>query len=193
MAWGSSTAELTEMFNRKFGLELKQSQIKSFLSNHGVRTGHDTRFKPGQQSHNKGKRGYYAAGAEKGWFKSGQMPQTYRPVGSERVNVDGYVEVKIADPKTWRAKHVVIWEQAHGPVPKGHVVIFGDGNRLNSQLANLILVSRSQLAMLNKYGLIGASVEFTKAGVTVADLHLKVGERKREQKGTNSNDEPQQD
>ena len=30
-------------------------------------------------------------------FKKGNVPKCHRPVGSERVNVDGYVEVKVAD------------------------------------------------------------------------------------------------
>ncbi|MEN6487843.1 MAG: HNH endonuclease [Smithella sp.] len=63
-------------------------------------------------------------------FKKGNKPANWVPIGTERTNRDGYVEVKIADGrlnKNWKAKHIFIWETANGPVPKGHVVIFGDG------------------------------------------------------------------
>ena len=177
-----SRAELTALFNRRFNLQLSQQQISSTMKRYGILTGRDGRFQPGQQSHNKGKKGYCAPGAEKGWFKPGQVPKNYKPIGTERINADGYVDVKIADPNKWRQKHLLIWEEAHGPVPDGHVVIFGDGNKLNVQLDNLILITRSQLVRLNQLGLIGASVELTKAGITVADLHIKIAERRRNSK-----------
>ena len=61
-------------------------------------------------------------------------------------------------------------------------MIFADGNRLNVTLDNLLLVSRRELAILNKHSLIGGSVELTKVGITTANLHLKIGERKRKAK-----------
>ncbi|WP_436702547.1 HNH endonuclease signature motif containing protein [Bacillus cereus] len=48
----------------------------------------------------------------------------------------------------------MLWEEENGPIPKGYVIIFGDGNRRNFQQDNLILVSKSQLAILNKNQLI---------------------------------------
>ena len=75
------------------------------------------RFKKGHVSHNKGKKmpaEVYARCAPT-MFKKGNVTHNYKPVGSERVNVDGYVEVKVADPGKWRLKHRVIWEEAHGP------------------------------------------------------------------------------
>lgn len=127
---------------------------------------------------NKGKKGVTCGGKET-QFGKGRKPWNYRPVGSERTNVDGYVEIKIADPKTWKAKHVLLWEAAHGPIPKGHVVIFADGNKQNVTLENLLLLSRRELAVMNKKGLIANDAELTKAGVVVADIYLKIGERKR--------------
>lgn len=67
--------------------------------------------------------------------------------------------------------------------PKGHVVIFADGNQQNVTIENLLLVSRRELAVMNKRGLIANSAELTKAGVMVADIYLKIGERKRKRKG----------
>lgn len=77
-------------------------------------------------------------------FRKGNMPANHRDVGSERINKDGYIEVKVAEPNKWKAKHRVIWEEANGPVEKGYNVQFKDGNRLNVSLENLYLISRSR-------------------------------------------------
>ncbi|WP_083612210.1 HNH endonuclease [Paenibacillus sp. P32E] len=37
-------------------------------------------------------------------------------------------------------------------VPKGHAIIFGDGDRQNFDPNNLILITRGQLAIMNKRG-----------------------------------------
>ena len=103
------------------------------------------RFKPGHASHNKGKKmppEIYAK-VQGTMFKKGQMPVNHRPVGSERVNVDGYIEIKVAEPCTWRAKHRVVWEQAHGAIPKGYKVQFKNKNPLDCRLENLYLISNA--------------------------------------------------
>ena len=104
-----------------------------------------SRFKKGHVPPNKGKKmsAEVYAKVSRTMFKKGDMPHTYRPVGSERVNVDGYVEVKVADPNKWKLKHRVIWEEAHGPIPRGHNVQFRDGNGQNLSLDNLYLISRA--------------------------------------------------
>lgn len=47
-------------------------------------------------------------------FGPGNRPANWKPVGSERVNIYGYVEVKVKEPRTWRVKARVLWEQATG-------------------------------------------------------------------------------
>ena len=74
---------------------------------------------------------------------------------------------------------MLVWERENGPVPKGHVVIFGDRNRRNFEINNLILVSRKQLVRLNQNNLIQNDAELTKTGVIVADIYGKLGERKK--------------
>lgn len=177
---GTKTDELTKMFNVQFGLSLKQSQIKSFVTNHGLKSGVDCRLKKGNVPFNKGKKGTY--GWEPTQFKKGNKPHNYMPVGSERINGDGYIDVKIADPNKWRPKHLLIWEKINGAVPNGHVVIFGDGNKLNLDINNLILVSRRQLVTLNKKQLIKNDAELTKTGILIADLYHKISQAKSKTK-----------
>lgn len=103
------------------------------------------RFKKGSIPANKGKK----MSAEmyercKGtMFKKGQLSHNRRPLGSERVNMDGYVEIKVAEPNKWRLKHRVLWEEAHGPIPKGHNIQFKDGNKQNLAMDNLYMISQA--------------------------------------------------
>jgi hypothetical protein len=38
-----------------------------------------------------------------------------------------------------------IWEEAHGPIPSGHKVIYLDGDRYNVRLSNLLCLSHSDV------------------------------------------------
>lgn len=111
-----------------------------------------TRFKPGHATWNKGKR--YAAGGRSVLtrFKRGNRPHTWVPIGTQRV-YGGILQVKVSDtgytPADWQSHHKRVWEAANGPLPKGHVVCFRDGNRSNFDLANLECVSRAELMQRN--------------------------------------------
>jgi hypothetical protein len=186
---GRSFKELTVMFNNQFAMALGVSAMISLSDRHGLHNGRDcrfnqgwepTQFKKGHVPANKGKKG--VGGWEPTQFKKGHMPHNYVPVGSERVNGDDYVDIKIADPNKWKGKHILVWEEHNGPLPKGYVVIFGDGNRRNFDPNNLILVSRQQLLILNRKGLIQKDADLTRTGVIIADLYHKIGERKSKTK-----------
>jgi hypothetical protein len=115
-------------------------------------------------------------------FKKGHIPHTWKPVGSESIRSDGYTWVKIAEPHKWREKHVLIWEAANGKVPKGHAILFADGNSQNITLENMLLVSRAQLVRLNQKHLVGDSADLTRAGILVADIMNTMAERRRSEK-----------
>ena len=187
---GCPFVELTDRFNKQFGMTLRVSIMVSLSARHGLHNGRDTKlntghkptqFKKGQAPWNKGMKGVNFGGKQTR-FKPVHKPANWVPVGSERVNAAGYVDVKIQDgklQKNWKGKHIIIWEEANGPVPKGHVIIFADGDRLNVVLDNLVLVSRGKLAVMNKRGLISQDADLTRTGAIVADVYLKIGERKK--------------
>lgn len=122
---------------------------EAFLSDIGRRSSKSPgaiahRFRKGHRPANKGKKlppETYSKVAPT-MFRKGNVPANHRPVGSERVNVDGYVEIKVAEPNVWRQKHRVVWEQEYGPIPKGSNVQFRNGNRQDIRLENLYLISR---------------------------------------------------
>jgi len=187
---GRSHREMAIMFNEHFGTDFPASIISSLTFRHGLKNGIDcqfnkghepTQFRKGMSPWNKGVKGINFGGKQT-QFKKGNKPANWMPIGSERVNADGYVDIKIADgklQKNWKGKHVLIWEEANGPIPPGHVLLFADGNPLNVILDNLLLVSRRKLLVMNKRGLISSDSELTKTGVVVADIYLKIGERKK--------------
>lgn len=176
---GKTNKKIAEIFNIKFELDIKESQIKSFLGNNGLKNEVDCKFKTGSTPFNKGLKGVCAKGSEKGWFKKGTIPPNHREVGSERITVDGYTEVKVAEPNKWRLKQQLTWEKHNGPIKKGYVVVFGDSNQSNFDINNLILVSRRQLLILNRNKLIQNDADLTRTGVIIADLYNGISKRKK--------------
>ena len=174
---GRHYKEIMELVNEKFGLELVVTQISRAIKTNGFKTGFTGQFEKGGVPYNKGKKGLTTANVTS--FKKGQRPATYRPVGSERVNRDGYTEVKVADPNVWKLKHRWVWEQHNGPVPKGYALIFADGDKSNIAVDNLIMVSRAQLVRLNQNGLIQDSKELTETAINVVDLMVKISHMKK--------------
>jgi hypothetical protein len=182
---GRSHAEITEIFNKEFGFAISVNAMGNILQRHNLKNSRDGRFRPGNVPVNKGRKGYYPPGSEKGWFKPGQMPFNTMPIGSERISADGYVEIKYSEksgPPTTRGtgKPVLIGEKETGPVPKGQVVIFADGNRRNFKMRNLVLVSRKELAVLNHANMLASKNEdITKVSVNIARLQVLMADRKR--------------
>ena len=167
---GHSHKEITKAFNTKFETCLKESQIKSYIHNHKLNTGRTGRFEKGHIPVNKGIKGKHYPGTERTWFKKGHIPKNYRPVGSERVNVDGYIEVKVENPRKWRPKHVVEWEKINGKVPQGHVLTFIDGNKSNCDIDNLKLISRNVLARMNQSGYSHLSGKLKETVINIFEL-----------------------
>lgn len=177
---GIGPKKMTALLNERFNKNFKFEQIRAYYKNHKLNSGLDGRFRKGQKPVNSIAKGQRLSVATE--FKKGQRPANWVPIGSERVNGDGYVDVKVADgkkQKNWKGKHILIWEEHNGPVPDGHVVIFGDGNNRNFDIKNLILVSRSQLATLNKKKLIQNDADLTRTAVIMADLYQKISQRKK--------------
>jgi len=182
---GRHYSDITKMFNKRFGFNLTENHISNLLNRTGLTTGLKGYFPKKHIPWNKGMKGFYVPGSEKGWFKKGNKPKNTMPLGSEKITKDGIIEVKISNAhgngsKRWKSKHSIIWQKAHGKIPKGSVIIFADGNRRNFNLSNLICVTRNELYQLNRMGLISSNGELTKAARVLVALWIKKGKVKRE-------------
>jgi hypothetical protein len=91
-------------------------------------------FAKGHVPANKGRKGINYPGMQATQFKAGTMPYTWQPIGTLRVNGDGYLDRKVRDVReagmsrrNWVAVHRQVWIDANGPVPDGHIVTFKKG------------------------------------------------------------------
>lgn len=122
----------------------------------GDNVGAKSRFKPGQQAWNKGKKGEFHGGKETQFrpgHRGGRAAQLYQPIGAERITKDGYRQRKVNDDmplqSRWKFVHVIVWEEHNGPVPKSHVIVFRNGDRSQIDINNLELVHRRDLMARN--------------------------------------------
>lgn len=145
--------ELTALFNATFGLSMTHSAILARCWKLKINASHNKnkgRFKTGLAPWNKGVTGYTTTSTTK--FKPGHEPATTKPIGYERLSKNGIIEIKVAEGrKQFVSKNRIVYEQHHGPIPKGHAVIFIDGDVSNYAIENLALVSRRELAFLNRH------------------------------------------
>jgi len=177
---------MPEPFIETFGVNKKAREFRSLIHNQGWVSGRDGRFDKGHEPWNKGTKGLTEANS--GSFKKGMVPINRRDIGDERIcPKDGYILIKIAennpytDAKTrFKAKHVWMWEKAHGLVPENHTVSFIDGNKLNCTMDNLELLSRSALLRLNQSGIKDLPEELRPSMRTVAKLQAAIGLRTKD-------------
>lgn len=104
------------------------------------------RFQKGSVPLNKGKKvsPYVYSKMQPTMFKKGQRSHNHKEVGSERIDRDGYIMVKVAEPNRWRLKHRIIWEEVNGEIPKGYNVQFKNHNPLDCRIENLYMISKAE-------------------------------------------------
>lgn len=181
-----SNAEISNMVFEKFGWRPSANKLSNaktkyklpdkVIPNSGC-------FKKGFVPWNKGKpmSEETREKVSKTWFKKGEMPPKYRPIGSTRTTPEGYVYIKVADPDVWKLYHRLLWEEAHGEkLTDDDCIIFADRDTSNFDIDNLVRVSKVNMAYLNKKKLIFEDKDLTKAGVAVSKLHEKMYERRKE-------------
>lgn len=131
------------------------------------RQGIGTRFVKGSVPANKGLRGRkgwapgrMAEGQFKPGCRQGIAAKNWRPIGTILTDTEGYQRIKVREAekgeaygfgnvRVWPLLQRHVWEQAHGPIPRGHSIVFRDRNRANCALDNLELVSRADLMRRN--------------------------------------------
>ena len=183
VSWGKYIPELRKIVTAKFGDVLTQEQLKSFLSRrHIIRFENHGRFEKGHVPANKGKKmpAEVYEKSKRTMFRKGHQPASHREVGSERINVEGYVEIKVAEHRRWQLKHRVIYENYHNVKLKStDVVIFLDGNKQNFDIENLALIDRGINASMNRDHMRFDDAEITRTEVNIAKLKKVIAVAKR--------------
>lgn len=182
-----SKKELLKLFNNEFSANMTLLKLKGLMANRKINSGRTGYFPKGHTPWNEGTKGNRLTGPNKGSFLKGNIPPTQKQLWTERINKDGFIEMKVPEqnPHTgaktrYRHKHVWVWEQANGPVPKGFVVSLIDGDRLNCQLSNLMLLHRAELLHLNKNGYKDAPADLKPIVLSMVRLKLRTKARMAE-------------
>lgn len=177
---GTPYNKMAEMFNEKFGTNVGVKALKGKISRLKLKNGLNGCFEPNRTPWNKGKNFIAGGRSAETRFKKGQAPINWKPVGSERVSKDGYIEVKVSEPDNWELKHRFIWEYNYGKPPEGAIVAFKDGNRLNVSLDNLALITRKENVIMNHSGTRYKNPKMFETGLLLAKIRLKESERKKQ-------------
>lgn len=142
---GHSWIEIADEFEKRFGIRLGSKQVQSYIKNHKLHTGRNGRFEKGHVPANKGQK-VSAETYEKisrTFFKKGHgNDKRRRTVGSERVDPDGYIRIKVAEPNEWMLKSWYVWQQHHGAMPPDHYIIYKDNDPSNCDISNLMMISK---------------------------------------------------
>ena len=196
---GRTEGEIRALFSERFGIVLAEYQIANQKRKLGVKSGTKGGcFQKGHVPHNKGKtwdeQGISAeaqARSRATCFKKGDIPRNGadRPIGTERVNKDDYVEVKVAERKSrqdsndnWRMKHHLAYEEAYCEIPEGHQIVFADRDKRNFDPENLVAVPRNlwvRISQLNIPYWDRESLELAMARARLASMRSAAEKRKR--------------
>lgn len=160
---------LSAVYQRAYALGLHKSAAY-FASPASGRTngrqGIGTRFSKGHVPANKGLRrpGWGPGRMKETQFKpgvrQGVAAKNWRPVGTILPDSEGYLRIKIREASkgeaygfgnvnVWPLLQRHVWQQAHGPIPPGHNIVFKDGNRANCALDNLECIPRAEMMRRN--------------------------------------------
>jgi hypothetical protein len=77
------------------------------------------------------------------------------------------------------ALHVILWEDANGPVPPGFALCFKDRDKLNVELANLELISRADLCRRNSIHTLPPAIKGAITALGALKRRIRREERER--------------
>ncbi|NWN92262.1 HNH endonuclease [Marinobacter adhaerens] len=145
-------------------------------------------FRKGHKTWNKGMAFDSGGRSAESRFRPGHAPANKQPIGTEVLDTYGYLKRKVRDDApagkshhNWKFVHVINWEKANGPLPAGHVVRFRDLDSTNVNPDNLVAVSRSEHAVINRWMAMGELPEGgLDALITMAKLKITMRKRQEE-------------
>lgn len=148
--------DLAKMFSEKFNRPCTQFMLRSRATRY-------LHIKSGRQG-----------------FKKGSVTHNVKPIGYEYFNhVNGYTYIKTSNTgvknKDFRPKHQLVYEQYKGKIPKGHIVIFLDGDRQNFDPDNLYALNRYVHRMMCSKGYFReGGRELTLAAIKLYELEYAI-------------------
>ena len=156
IAPGRIGREITDMFNKKFGLNKTRTQIANTLSYNNIKTG----------MHGKGRRGCIASNRDE--------------VGTVKIRKRS-ADIKIANPGEWQDFSRYLYEQYHNEkLKKDDLILFLDKNNKNFNINNLVKVTKQELRTINLNIGLSQDREINKSAIALAKLQNKIYEKQKE-------------
>ena len=147
---GNRAREMAVLLNDTFGTSYTEKQVSSYYRKHGLKSG---------------------------------VASRYVPIGTLIFRKGEWYYEKVADGpnsnENWKSKHIMVWEEANGPVPEGHMVIFLDGDRTNYDLENLALCPYDVGMEMNNARLRFGNAKLTETGMLIAKVNLQTRRRQK--------------
>ncbi|WP_281645523.1 HNH endonuclease signature motif containing protein [Parendozoicomonas sp. Alg238-R29] len=170
------TTEQFQMFQERFNRpDVSFENLNSLRKRNGWLSGRTGQFEKGNIPSPNAR----PKGPNKTSFKKGSKPANWKPVGSERISKDGYIEIKVAEGMhQWRLKHLVEWEKDNGPLPDGFCLIFRDRNKTNTDPSNLELISRNANLQINRLRCSSMPEEVQPTVRLIGKLNAQIYDRK---------------
>lgn len=173
---GHSASEVIEMVRSKWRVNLTLRQVYELNYRNGIRSGrYEQCFGTAKPTLSPKFHCVHAEQYEVGRVRIRSMSSKTRP------NRSPVVSVKVAKGK-WALNHWRIWEAVNGPIPKGHKIIFLDGNTLNYSLTNLAMVSDAEALVMNDRHLFTKNKQLTKSGIAIAQVVARTHKLKRKKR-----------
>lgn len=187
---GIGPKQMAAVLNEKFGSSYTREQVKTYYNNHDLNSGLTGYYEKGNTPWTKGKKWDEYMSPEKQQrsrettFKKGDIPHNKMPIGTMTKTEDGITLIKVSEDggqwDRWMPIHRKVWEDHHGPIPEGMMVIYKDGNKDNWEIDNLMLITNGENAQLNTRGLRFGDPEKTEAGLLIAKMYQAARKRRQE-------------
>lgn len=180
--------ELVGMMKEKFNVTVTRAKLKNAKATYNFKNKafpNQGCFQKGMTPWNKGRTMSEETRekVKRTWFKKGNVAVNTKPLGSTRINADGYKAIKLTKSGKWKLYSRYMYEKYHGvKLTCDDVIIFADRNPKNFEKDNLIKVNRRELLYLNQRGLIFEDKDLTKSGVVISKMEIAIDERKKDRK-----------
>ena len=196
-SWGVSSKDMAQMVNEKFGTDFNQHRMKCFRAKYGIKSGVTGWYQKGHPPGTKGKTieeickhdPEKLARVRATQFKKGDRPVNEMPIGTVTVAGNGYKVRKVSMTgsqwERWELLHRAVWEEHNGPIPEGMAVTFRDGDKMNCDISNLMLISRGEAAAMARKGLWSEDPELSETALAMVRLQIeanKIRERRRNER-----------
>ena len=176
--------------------KLKLRKSKEYLDNwrlsgrgRMIEAGKAHRFTKGHKSWNKNKNPKEYMPAEsyakitKTQFKKGGLPPNTKHDGAISLRHDktgvSYYYYRIAKAK-WILYHQKIYQDAYGPIPKNHIIVFKDRNPMNVSLDNLECITRVENMRRNTFHRLSPEIKQTIKVLTKLKKTIRHGKKQNQ-------------